>query len=315
MTLRAVVVGSGVSGLTTAVVLAESGWDVTIVTERAWPDTTSRVAGAFWLPYLSAGRDVSRWATTTYDVLAALADQGAPGVRLGELIEGGPVAVGIPMWAKIAEGVRVLRPEELQAGWVDGFCCLVPVVDMGRYLPYLADRLLTAGGVVRQRRVERLADLAPADLVVNCSGLGAVDLAADSSVHPVRGQVVITSNPGLSGVVVVDGDGPVRTYRVAHLDEVVLGGTAEHDVWALHVDVAVAAGILERARALEPRLVDAEVIGHRVGLRPWRPTVRVEADPQPPDGVISLVHNYGHGGSGLTLSWGCARHAARLAGT
>jgi D-amino-acid oxidase len=316
VTTAAVVVGSGVTGLTTAVVLAESGWDVTVVAERAWPDTTSRVAGAIWLPYLSSGRNVSRWATTTYDVLADLAEQGAPGVRLGELIEGGPVAAGIPAWAQIAEGLRPLRAEELPAGWVDGFRCLVPLVDMGRYLPYLAERLAAAGGKLQLRRIERLVDLAPADVVVNCSGLGAIDLAGDTSMHPVRGQVVITANPGLTGAVVVDGEasGTATTYRVAHLDEVVLGGTAERDAWALDVDDDAATSILERARALEPRLLDAEVVGHRVGLRPWRPAVRVEADSEPPDGVISLVHNYGHGGSGLTLSWGCARHAARLAG-
>jgi D-amino-acid oxidase len=289
---------------------------VTVVAERAWSETTSRVAGALWLPYLSTGRNVSRWATTTYDVLAELADQGAPGVRLGELIEGGPVAAGIPAWAQIAEGLRPLRPDELPVGWVGGFRCLVPLVDMSRYLPYLAGRLAAAGGRVKLGRIERLGDLAPAEVVINCSGLGAIDLAGDTTMHPVRGQVVITSNPGLAGAVVEDGDaqGTVTTYRITHLDEVVLGGTAELDAWTLDVDATAATAILERSRALEPRLLDAEVIGHRVGLRPWRPAVRVEADPEPPDGVISLVHNYGHGGSGLTLSWGCARHAARLAG-
>lgn len=40
-----------------------------------------------------------------------------------------------------------------------------------------------------------------------------------------------------------------------------------------------------------------------VGLRPGRPTVRLEAERR--DGGL-LVHNYGHGGAGLTLSRGCA---------
>jgi D-amino-acid oxidase len=40
--------------------------------------------------------------------------------------------------------------------------------------------------------------------------------------------------------------------------------------------------------------------------------VRLEAEPG--DGGAPLtVHNYGHGGAGITLSWGCAREAAGLA--
>jgi D-amino-acid oxidase len=45
----------------------------------------------------------------------------------------------------------------------------------------------------------------------------------------------------------------------------------------------------------------------RVGLRPARPAVRLETEGTP-GGVI--VHCYGHGGAGVTLSWGCAEEVA-----
>lgn len=51
---------------------------------------------------------------------------------------------------------------------------------------------------------------------------------------------------------------------------------------------------------------------HRVGLRPARdPGVRVEREVTARGGV--LVHNYGHGGAGVTVAWGCAEEAAALA--
>ncbi|NUP97116.1 MAG: amino acid oxidase, partial [Planctomycetaceae bacterium] len=60
------------------------------------------------------------------------------------------------------------------------------------------------------------------------------------------------------------------------------------------------------------RLAAAQVLGVSVGVRPARTSVRVEREvPRP--GVV-LVHDYGHGGAGVTLSWGCAREAIRLAG-
>jgi D-amino-acid oxidase len=86
----------------------------------------------------------------------------------------------------------------------------------------------------------------------------------------------------------------------------VLGGIAIEDDWNLEPDPAVAAGIMRRCTALEPRLRDARIVDHRVGLRPGRPSVRL--DREVVDGAV-VVHNYGHGGTGVMLSWGCAREA------
>jgi D-amino-acid oxidase len=69
-------------------------------------------------------------------------------------------------------------------------------------------------------------------------------------------------------------------------------------------DSASATRILRRCAQIEPRLKDAHIIEHQVGLRPTRPTIRVEREPL---GSATLLHNYGHGGSGVSLSWGCAR--------
>ena len=101
------------------------------------------------------------------------------------------------------------------------------------------------------------------------------------------------------------------TYIVPRSEDCVLGGTAEEGRWDTEPAPETAASILRRCAALEPRLGEAEVLEHRVGLRPGRPQVRLELQ-ELPDGT-PLVHNYGHGGSGVTISWGCAGEAAGLA--
>jgi D-amino-acid oxidase len=140
--------------------------------------------------------------------------------------------------------------------------------------------------------------------------LGARGLAGDDSVAPIRGQILRVRNPGL-GRFWLDEENPAGlTYVVPRSKDCVLGGTAEEGAWDTRPDPE-AAGILRRCAALEPLLEDAEVLEHGVGLRPGRPEVRLELEGLA-DGT-PLVHNYGHGGSGVTLSWGCAEEAAGLA--
>ena len=88
-----------------------------------------------------------------------------------------------------------------------------------------------------------------------------------------------------------------------------LGGIAVPDDWSLEPDLEIADEVLARCVAAEPQLAGARVIGHRVGLRPARPEVRLEV--QELEGT-RIVHDYGHGGGGVALSWGCAREASAL---
>jgi D-amino-acid oxidase len=97
-----------------------------------------------------------------------------------------------------------------------------------------------------------------------------------------------------------------------HGDKVVLGGTEKPGDWNTGPYPAVAERIRRDAAAVDPRLGDAEVLAHRVGLRPVRPTVRLAAEEPAGQGGLAVVHNYGHGGAGVSLSWGCAREAAGL---
>jgi D-amino-acid oxidase len=317
------VVGAGVSGLTTAVCLAEAGHRVEIRADRLPPDTTSAVAGAIWGPHLAeTGERPARWRGATLAALRELAagpDAHAAGVRIASGIQVFRGAPAPPEWLAELGGYRPCQPNELPPGFSSGWRYAAPLTHMPTYLGYLRARFGRAGGRLAVGGVTSLAGAAReagARAVVNCSGAHARQLAGDPAVTPVRGQAVVAANPGLTEFLIAPSDALAElAYVFPHGDTVILGGSEGPGDWNLEPDPAIAERIVRDCAALEPRLRGARVLAHRVGLRPVRPAVRLEAEPAGPGhgGGPLIVHNYGHGGAGITLSWGCAREAASLA--
>jgi D-amino-acid oxidase len=301
-----IVVGGGVIGLTTAVVLAEGGRRVRVWTRDPVERTTSAVAGALWWPYRIEPLVLARqWALRSFDVYEELArSPEATGVRMVEGVLGEGELDGADAWA--ARRVPGLRAAPDGAG----LSARLPLIDMSTHLPWLRDRFLGAGGEIEAREVSALTE-AQAPVVVNCTGLGARDLVPDPSVRPVRGQLVVVENPGIdTWVTSTDASGEMA-YFFPQPGRLLLGGTAEEGAWSLEPDAKVAEAIVARCAGLRPEIAGARVLDHRVGLRPVRDAVRLERELLP-DGR-TLVHSYGHGGAGVTVAWGCAEEAAALA--
>ncbi|WP_037836399.1 FAD-dependent oxidoreductase [Streptomyces sp. NRRL F-5650] len=311
LTGEVVVVGGGVIGLTTAVVLAERGRRVRLWTREPVERTTSVVAGGLWWPYrIEPVALAQAWALRSLDVYEELAARPEEtGVRMSEGVLGETTPEEVGAWASARlPGLRAATAGEY-AGV--GLWARLPLVDMSAHLPWLRRRLVAAGGTVEDRAVSDLAE-ADAPVVVNCTGLGARDLVPDPAVRPVRGQLVVVENPGVHDwLVSADADSGETTYFLPQPGRLLLGGTAEEDAWSTEPDPAVAEAIVRRCAALRPEIAGARVLAHRVGLRPARDAVRLERTVLP-DGR-RLVHNYGHGGAGVTVAWGCAEEAARLA--
>jgi D-amino-acid oxidase len=313
--LQAVVVGSGISGLTTAISLLEAGHQVRLVAAERAMSTTSAVAAAVWFPtHVAPWERVSGWGAHTFDVLADQAAAHVPGMVMRESLSLYRDSPGQPGWTAAVGDVRPARADELPPGYRYGLRYAVPLAEMPRYLPWLEARVRTLGGQVTQRQLRSLNEVGDgADVVVNCAGLGARDLVDDPSVYPVRGQVVRVSNPGLTMSVRDEKHPGGRAYVHPRTEDCILGGTLEADQWGTTADPAVGAAILERCADLVPALHDARVLEQVVGLRPGRPTVRLE-ESEPLRSGARVVHNYGHGGSGITLCWGCAREVTALVG-
>lgn len=305
MSERVVVVGAGVIGLTCAVRLLERGHDVAVVARDLPQETTSSVAAALWYPYRAYPFErVAGWAATTYAALAELADVPGAGVTMRRGTEVLRRSAPRPWWADAVPAIE--RATALPGGYGDGWTFVAPVVEMPVHLDWLRSRVDELGGTLTRMALPALPG--GAGVVVNACGLGARLLAEDGSVQPVRGQVAHLEQVGLEEWW-LDSDGP--TYVVPREHDIVVGGTDEEGSWDRAFDSASGKEMLARARELVPAIRNARVVGTRVGLRPARPSVRLEAEER--EGR-RIVHCYGHGGAGVTLSWGCADEVADLVG-
>jgi D-amino-acid oxidase len=328
------VLGCGVSGLTTAIRLIEQQREqgqrrVTIWARKIPPDTTSNIAAAVWYPYDAGSNERAvKWGAIAYETFGELAGAPRTGVISRNVLEllAEPNPDG-PWWKASVPGVEHARPDELPAGYADGFVFDAPVIDTSVYLNYLRSRFEAAGGVIVEgKTVHDLSEaFAVCDMVVNCTGLGARELAHDSAFRPTRGQVVRVRQNGFTRVL-IDDHGPTAdpyapgklAYIVPRINDIILGGTAIADDSAdddirQKIDSNEVQAIIRRCAALAPEfanLTPDDILEVKIGLRPVRSDVRLERESPAPGRL--LISNYGHGGAGVTLSWGCAAEVAEL---
>jgi D-amino-acid oxidase len=318
---RAAIIGAGVSGLTCGVVFAEGEWDVTIFADETGRETTSGAAAAVWFPYDAEPADkVIPWSLTTYERLRALARDSQSGVSMIEIRQFTRAGeIPIPDWAKnlgahplsvipsVVEGSLTIPA--FPSLFTSGFALTVPLIDTTIYLDYLANRFRPAGGIIQSAHISKVEEI-PRDfgLIINCAGIGARELVHDSELEPHRGQVAIVPKLDLSQAIVCD-DAPLM-YAIPRAHDCVFGGTnsISDNREPSSADTTAIVSECSRVLGIDP----PPVAGVKIGLRPFRKS-GVRLEPEKLRDGRTIIHNYGHGGAGFTLSWACAEEVWAIA--
>lgn len=351
---KILIIGAGVSGLTTAYCLAKGGYDVVVLSKEFAPDITSNVAGALWewppavCGYHSDLISLERskeWCMTSYEKFYELAQNPATGVyirdvffffkdfvknnafHLHKMRELETKVKGFYHDASLIEKEGI-NPE---TGMIDAYCHEAPMVDTDIYMEWLMKEVLNLG--VKVLAVEIKDELASiennllneygCDYIVNCSGLGAMKLA-NEHMYPLRGALVRIKNdnrkfPKLNKAYCVSFDEKTREQDIVFIvprgeNHIILGALAEEDEWDTNINLENYEPIrqmFERSKKFLPYLENAELDEKepvRVGLRPFRKgNVRLTWEEN-----TSIIHNYGHGGAGVTFSWGCSQEVVEM---
>lgn len=302
------VVGSGIIGLTTAIILQEVGFQVRIVAKEKFDHSLSHKVGAIWFPFeVHPKEKANRWASLAY---SRYQDDIKPGngVKFLWFLNAYNSESNNDWVQQMPKGkAREARADELPAGMEMGILAEVPLAEPSRYLPYLFEKFRAAGGVFEEKPISNFPELARLDrLVVNCTGLGAKEICQDDDLHPMRGQILRCEKLDNASFAEPTKKGALL-YVINRSEDCIIGGTDYTNDWNERENPTDTDKILNRLKASgisqKPEIL--EVV---VGLRPARSSVRFEFDPAYPN----VFHNYGHGGAGFTIAWGCAMELGEI---
>ncbi len=341
--MKVAVVGGGVIGLSVAYELAAAGLKITLCSPQPLDDITSFVAAAFWRPFWIGAYDRDL-AVKTLQRLQTLATLNTPGVapqRFDEWLTADAIDEATrpdsqTHWWRDLPGVDIeyLPQSPPKTFFMDGELIELPmlvrfntvVARMPDYLKWLQSQVLQTDHVTLQTSwIESIDSLIGSyDYIVNCTGWGAKQLIRDdpetASMPLLAGHVVTVDCPAITHGMLFhgkpfEGRSIYIVPRSGSRSDVLCGGTAivteplpNVRASLTHLQAEHPRKIMERVYAAVPELQSAPVLSQGTGLRPMRSALRLEWDAK----HRQLMHCYGHGGSGLTLSWGSAERVATL---
>ncbi|CAG9566332.1 unnamed protein product [Danaus chrysippus] len=320
--MKVAVLGAGINGLGCAVRIKEKypNYDVVIISDKFTPDTTGDGSGGLWKPYCSGKTPqslITKWGMESYRLYHKLWLEGGYDVTLVPLYDLYREKKPLPErpWSNQVFGFKNLDEKHLEylnrlhhSDFVSGITFTSFIVRPSTMLAHLTQRFKTDGGKILTRSIKSLDDdeLMKYDVIINCLGLGARDVVPDDKMFPVRGQLMRVYAPWLTATIY---DVQKDIYMISTTDICVMGGTQQVNDYNRQINVEDRDKIFNGCTRVVPAIKNAKLISEWVGLRPGRDEIRLESENR--NGKF-YIHNYGHGGSGFTLFWGCASNVLKI---
>ncbi|RCH88479.1 hypothetical protein CU097_010495 [Rhizopus azygosporus] len=338
MTKKVLVLGAGVSGLTSGICLLRNGFKDVIIAARHLPGDIS-------------SEYTSPWAGASIITAASPDDYRLHEIDLDTKKEFARICDNIPdahvsrtdsvqyvrqpeatdeevYWVKkLYDNVRVIPKQNLKPEMSHGYTFTSYVANVPKYLRWLLKTYRSLGGRIERRTFnsiqEAIESYPDVDSVVNCTGYGSHDLkdVKDDALFTLRGQTVLVRAPHIK-TQYYDDSATCWTYIIPRDDgTVICGGTVDPDNKATAPDEAITKDILKRVYEMCPDIThgkgpDAfDIVSYNVGFRPARRGgIRIEKEIKHRSNgqKVTVCHNYGHGSHGYQSSWGCSQRVVKL---
>lgn len=359
------IIGAGVNGVTTALMLQCLGYDTQIIAEYTYddlpeaashPEFASLFPAASVIPHSAHSEELEFIFSISQSLFFNLRKQAFPGLTFQKHFEVFEFEVDPPPYLdkmlnikyldQIDPGAIPQRPQSPSLyGWM--FDCLF--ADWPNYFTALNNHYKQNGGKIIQQKLsaDDISQL-PAPLIINCSGTGSASLFNDPVEEPIISRGHILHKPGVPLIKNSDGEvisynytpqtsvysdldhQPCDVYCYPRKDGWVLGGSRQinqldEKKWAQPeksstYDIngcTIPAQIIDLNHQILSQTYDLELtssddltakIGYRY-IRSRKNGLRLQQEEKADK---TIIHNYGHGGAGVTLSWGCALVIAKM---
>ncbi|MEM7503549.1 MAG: FAD-dependent oxidoreductase [Pseudomonadota bacterium] len=260
---EAAVIGAGIMGLTTARLLQDAGWQVTIYTREVARHTTSNVGAGQWAPtsVFEEGKATAAFeaqfkfaARISHHAFQNLSGAGY-GIRFTENYYLGDEprerSYYLRELPELFASVADLKPDEHPFPVPYVTRTVTMMVEPATFLRKVRDDFYLAGGTLKVRDFKNVPDVLSLreNAIFNCTGMGAGELFGDDELTPVKGQLVfMPPDPAVDYLTV--GGGSDVTYMFPRRGEILLGGSWKRDDWTPHVEPDVTERIIEDNRAI-----------------------------------------------------------------